>query len=199
MPPCQEGCDGQSHDFFLAVEDRFDCLNEVVEKLEGRTVLRCVGGAAIVSVKDAPLRGGSKAKKYNTAAAPRKVRSEGLFCLDRSARFQVGSEPFPGVSSVFHKPCETAATLPCAQLVGRLAAPRSSASDMKKNWLIGGLAGVLMLAGVAFVQGGGAEGEDVAAESGQPIAFPAQSACGERARTEQDGLPVLPLSRQSVL
>ncbi|MEQ1855750.1 MAG: cytochrome c3 family protein [Longimicrobiales bacterium] len=42
---------------------------------------------------------------------------------------------------------------------------------MKKNWLIGGLAGVLALAGVAFVQGGGAEGE---AEGGgvQPIAFP---------------------------
>ena len=43
---------------------------------------------------------------------------------------------------------------------------------MKTNWLIGGLAGVLMLAGVAFVQGGGAEGEDAAAASGQPIAFP---------------------------
>lgn len=42
---------------------------------------------------------------------------------------------------------------------------------MKTNWLIGGLAGVLMLAGVAFVQGGGAEGEDAAAASGQPIAF----------------------------
>ena len=43
---------------------------------------------------------------------------------------------------------------------------------MKTNWLIGGLAGVLMLAGVAFVQGGGAEGEDADAASGQPIAFP---------------------------
>jgi len=44
---------------------------------------------------------------------------------------------------------------------------------MKKNWLIGGLAGVFALTGLAFVQGGGAEGgADPAAESGQPIAFP---------------------------
>lgn len=44
---------------------------------------------------------------------------------------------------------------------------------MKKHWLIGGLAGVFALAGLAFVQGGSAEGEaDPAAESGQPIAFP---------------------------
>jgi len=44
---------------------------------------------------------------------------------------------------------------------------------MKKHWLIGGLAGVFALAGLAFVQGGSAEGEaDPAAVSGQPIAFP---------------------------
>ncbi len=44
---------------------------------------------------------------------------------------------------------------------------------MKKHWLIGGLAGVFALAGLAFVQGGSAEGEaGPAAESGQPIAFP---------------------------
>ena len=44
---------------------------------------------------------------------------------------------------------------------------------MKKNWLIGGLAGVFALTGLAFVQGGGAEGgADPAAASGQPIAFP---------------------------
>ncbi|MDA0327677.1 MAG: menaquinol oxidoreductase [Gemmatimonadetes bacterium] len=44
---------------------------------------------------------------------------------------------------------------------------------MKKHWLIGGLAGVFALAGLAFVQGGGAEGEAAtAAASGQPIAFP---------------------------
>lgn len=42
---------------------------------------------------------------------------------------------------------------------------------MKKHWLIGGLAGVLALAGVGLVQGGGAEGEGEAA-GGQPIAFP---------------------------
>ena len=43
---------------------------------------------------------------------------------------------------------------------------------MKKHWLIGGLAGVFALGGLAFVQGGGAEGEaDAVAESGQPIAF----------------------------
>ncbi len=44
---------------------------------------------------------------------------------------------------------------------------------MKKHWLIGGVAGVFALAGLAFVQGGSAEGEaGPAAESGQPIAFP---------------------------
>jgi hypothetical protein len=43
---------------------------------------------------------------------------------------------------------------------------------MKKSWLIGGLAGVLMLAGLAFVQGGGAEGEAEVAGAVQPIAFP---------------------------
>lgn len=41
---------------------------------------------------------------------------------------------------------------------------------MKRNWLIGGLAGVLALAGVAFVQGGPSAEE--AAASFQPIAFP---------------------------
>jgi hypothetical protein len=44
---------------------------------------------------------------------------------------------------------------------------------MKRSWLIGGLAGTLALAGVAFVQGGGgaaAEGEEEGAF--QPIAFP---------------------------
>jgi hypothetical protein len=43
---------------------------------------------------------------------------------------------------------------------------------MNKNWLIGGLAGVLALAGVAFVQGGGGEGEAAAGATIQPIAFP---------------------------
>ena len=48
---------------------------------------------------------------------------------------------------------------------------------MRKRWLIGGLAGVFALAGLAFVQGGrsqGAEGVESPAdlESGQPIAFP---------------------------
>jgi hypothetical protein len=43
---------------------------------------------------------------------------------------------------------------------------------MNKNWLIGGLAGVLALAGVAFVQGGGGEGEAAAGVVIQPIAFP---------------------------
>ncbi len=41
---------------------------------------------------------------------------------------------------------------------------------MKRNWLIGGLAGVLALAGVAFVQGGGAEVQED--PHSQPIAFP---------------------------
>lgn len=46
---------------------------------------------------------------------------------------------------------------------------------MKQHWLIGGLAGVFALGGLAFVQGGapqdaGAEGADVS--SVQPIAFP---------------------------
>jgi hypothetical protein len=45
---------------------------------------------------------------------------------------------------------------------------------MNKNWLIGGLAGLLLLAGVAFVHGGGAEGGEAEAEAAvvQPIAFP---------------------------
>jgi hypothetical protein len=45
---------------------------------------------------------------------------------------------------------------------------------MNKNWLIGGLAGVLALGGLAFVQGGGAEGGEAEAEAAvvQPIAFP---------------------------
>ena len=42
---------------------------------------------------------------------------------------------------------------------------------MRKNWLIGGLAGTLALASVAFVQGGGGEAEAEGA-SIQPIAFP---------------------------
>ncbi len=50
--------------------------------------------------------------------------------------------------------------------------PESRGFDMKKNWLIGGLACVFALGGLAFVQGGGAEDEAVVAESGQPIAFP---------------------------
>ena len=44
---------------------------------------------------------------------------------------------------------------------------------MKRSWLIGGLASVLALAGLAFVQGGGGAGEEgEAATSFQPIAFP---------------------------
>jgi len=45
---------------------------------------------------------------------------------------------------------------------------------MNRNWLIGGLAGVLTLAGLAFVQGGGSEGAATEGEGGvvQPIAFP---------------------------
>ena len=44
---------------------------------------------------------------------------------------------------------------------------------MNRHWLIGGLAGGLALAGVAFVQGGGGEGAGEAElASGQPIAFP---------------------------
>jgi hypothetical protein len=46
---------------------------------------------------------------------------------------------------------------------------------MKRNWLIGGLAGALALAGVAFVQGGGGEGGAAEHEEGaalQPILFP---------------------------
>lgn len=46
---------------------------------------------------------------------------------------------------------------------------------MKQHWLIGGLAGVFALGGLAFVQGGGAGGSGApsAAESSiQPIAFP---------------------------
>ncbi|MDX1645704.1 MAG: cytochrome c3 family protein, partial [Longimicrobiales bacterium] len=46
---------------------------------------------------------------------------------------------------------------------------------MKTHWLIGGLAGVFALGGLAFVQGGdsqGGEGAAAQAEVGQPIAFP---------------------------
>lgn len=59
---------------------------------------------------------------------------------------------------------------------------------MKKHWLIGGLAGVFALAGLAFVQGGGAEGAaDPAAESGQPIAFTHnQHAGGETGQNNMD-------------
>jgi hypothetical protein len=47
---------------------------------------------------------------------------------------------------------------------------------MRKHWLIGGLAGVFALAGLAFVQGGGSAGGTAEGPadypSGQPIAFP---------------------------
>jgi len=45
---------------------------------------------------------------------------------------------------------------------------------MNRNWLIGGLAGVLALGGLAFVQGGGGEGAEgePAGRIVQPIAFP---------------------------
>jgi hypothetical protein len=43
---------------------------------------------------------------------------------------------------------------------------------MNRNWLIGGLAGVLALAGLAFVQGGGSEGAEAETAAFQPIAFP---------------------------
>ena len=44
---------------------------------------------------------------------------------------------------------------------------------MKGHWLIGGLAGVLALAGIAFVQGGGQDAaQDAESASVQPIAFP---------------------------
>jgi len=45
---------------------------------------------------------------------------------------------------------------------------------MKKSWLSGGLAGVLLLGGVAFVQGGGGAGAEGEAAEGvvQPILFP---------------------------
>lgn len=55
---------------------------------------------------------------------------------------------------------------------------------MKRNWLIGGLAGVLALAGVAFVQGGPSAEE--AAASFQPIAFPHNLHAGTEA--EQAGM-----------
>jgi hypothetical protein len=44
---------------------------------------------------------------------------------------------------------------------------------MRKHWLIGGLAGVFALGGLAFVQGGGGEGGsgEAAVEAVQPIAF----------------------------
>jgi hypothetical protein len=52
---------------------------------------------------------------------------------------------------------------------------------MSQHWLIGGLAGVFALGGLAFVQGGGAgEGgaEGAAAASIQPIAFPHNAHAG---------------------
>ncbi len=55
--------------------------------------------------------------------------------------------------------------------LGRVASPRSSGFEMRNNWLIGGLAGVFALGGLAFVQGG-ADGEAESADVGQPIAFP---------------------------
>lgn len=50
---------------------------------------------------------------------------------------------------------------------------------MKMHWLVGGLAGVFALGGLAFVQGGGTEGADPADESGQPIAFPHDRHAGD--------------------
>ena len=58
---------------------------------------------------------------------------------------------------------------------------------MRKQWLIGGLPSVLALGLVAFVQGGGQEGEQVADgltvdyPSGQPIAFPHNQHAGSEA------------------
>ena len=52
---------------------------------------------------------------------------------------------------------------------------------MKTNWLVGGLACVFALGGLAFVQGGAAEGEAAAYESGQPIAFPHNQHAGAEA------------------
>lgn len=49
---------------------------------------------------------------------------------------------------------------------------------MRMNWLIGGLAGVFMLAGLAFVQGGDS-GTEAGSASGQPIAFPHDQHAGE--------------------
>ena len=56
---------------------------------------------------------------------------------------------------------------------------------MRKHWLIGGLAGVFALAGLAFVQGGGGQGGEGAEtpaefESGQPIAFPHNQHAGNQ-------------------
>jgi Cytochrome c7 and related cytochrome c len=63
---------------------------------------------------------------------------------------------------------------------------------MKRSWLIGGLAGVLALAGAAFVQVGGNETHPVApeAEEGravQPIAFPHNTHAGS-----EDGQAKIP-------
>ncbi len=52
---------------------------------------------------------------------------------------------------------------------------------MKKNWLIGGLAGVFALASVAFVQGSSVDGGADATGSGQPIAFPHDRHAGSEA------------------
>jgi Cytochrome c7 and related cytochrome c len=60
---------------------------------------------------------------------------------------------------------------------------------MKKNWLIGGLAGVFALTAVAFVQSGGTQepAAEVAADSGQPIAFPHDIHAGsERGQSNMD-------------
>ena len=55
---------------------------------------------------------------------------------------------------------------------------------MRKHWLVGGLAGVFALAGLAFVQGGGTQdgagAETPAAEAGQPIAFPHNQHAGSQ-------------------
>ena len=52
---------------------------------------------------------------------------------------------------------------------------------MKRNWLIGGFSMVLVLAGAAFVQGGGGGGAEGDGEVGQPIAFPHDKHAGSEA------------------
>jgi len=59
---------------------------------------------------------------------------------------------------------------------------------MKKHWLIGGLAGVFALGGLAFVQGGGGEGgAEAEAAVVQPIAFPHNRHAGsEEGQSQMD-------------